>query len=73
MTYPLALWIQTLSENALNPPHDSKLYPKHLLSRYDWIPRDINQPVTNHFDPENVNKGPPVPDTERGKAMIPMK
>ena len=27
-------WLQTLSEKVLNPPNDSKLFPKHFLRRY---------------------------------------
>ena len=35
------LRIQTMAEKVLNPPKYSKLYSKHFLTRYNWIPRDI--------------------------------
>ena len=33
-TYNGTADVQTLSEKVLNPPHYSKLYPKHFLRRY---------------------------------------
>ena len=49
--YIYTLWIQTLSEKVLNPPNDSKLFPKHFLRRYNWIHRGYycDYPYFSHF------------------------